>query len=229
VNETARYEWMTCRARADRWKEEKELLQEEMRRVVVFLDWKSRTWSEKVGVRVDSCAPDIQHGVDAYARKQAYVCREIAISFASQWLPYLKSCGYETKWSENLSWVSQALSRNTKLPRWFRPIPADTPQVLLATNSPPAGSKEGSGITQGDPDHSAATNQGGGHEEHEHGEHHNQIDDYDGFSNEEGGSGDEYEGYSEDSDEASADYEGWEDNAETNDEPGFEYDDVYMS
>jgi hypothetical protein len=31
VNETIRHEWMTCRARADRWKEESELLQEEMR------------------------------------------------------------------------------------------------------------------------------------------------------------------------------------------------------
>ena len=31
VNETVRHEWMTCRARADRWKEESSLLQEEMR------------------------------------------------------------------------------------------------------------------------------------------------------------------------------------------------------
>ena len=45
INETTRHEWMTCRARADRWKEEEELLQEEMRRVVVYLDWESRSWS----------------------------------------------------------------------------------------------------------------------------------------------------------------------------------------
>ena len=38
MNETARFEWMTCRARADRWKEEEELLQEEMRRVLVYLE-----------------------------------------------------------------------------------------------------------------------------------------------------------------------------------------------
>ena len=30
VNETAHHEWMTCRARADRWMEEEEMLQEEM-------------------------------------------------------------------------------------------------------------------------------------------------------------------------------------------------------
>ena len=81
VNETVRHEWMTCRARADRWIEEEELLQEEMRRVVVFLEWKSRAWSEKVGVREGSCTPDIQRGVDAYARKQANIYREIATSF----------------------------------------------------------------------------------------------------------------------------------------------------
>lgn len=226
LNETARYEWMTCRARADRWKEEEELLQEEMRRVVVYLEWKSCTWSEKVGIRADFCAPDIQRGVDAYARKQAYIHREISISFASQWVPYLKSCGYETKWSEDLPWISQALSRNTKLPRWLSSIPSNTPSTLPAADSAPDGFTEGPGITQDNQDPHTTQTEDDSCKEPKHGEH--STEDHKGFDDEEGDSDDEYEGYNEGSDEEDSD-KGYDGNAETNDGPGFEYDDEYMS
>ena len=225
VNETARYEWMTCRARADRWKEEEELLQEEMRRVVVYLDWKSRMWSEKVGNRVGSCPPDIQHGADAYARKQAYLHREIAISFAGQWLPCLKSCGYETRWSENLPWVSQALSRSAKLPRWFPSIPEDTPSVALATDQPPADSTQRPEMMRDVSDPHTTQSRSGSNKGRENGEY---TEDYEGSDNGEEVFDNEYEGYDEDSDEESPDDEGY-DNAETNGELGFEYDDAYMS
>jgi hypothetical protein len=137
VNETARHEWMTCRARADRWMEEEELLQEEMRRVIVYLEWKSRTWSEKVGARAGSCSPDIQHGVDAYARKQASIHHDIAMSFAGQWLPYLDAYGFDTKWATEFPWASQILSRKTKLPKRFAVTPEDPPRVLSTTEDPP--------------------------------------------------------------------------------------------
>ena len=39
VNQDIRAEWAQCRACADRWEEEVILLQEEMRRVVQFLEW----------------------------------------------------------------------------------------------------------------------------------------------------------------------------------------------
>ena len=113
VNETARHEWMTCRARADRWVEEKKLVQEEMRRVIVYLEWKSDSWSQKVGSRMDSCTPDIQRGVDAYARKQAHIHREIAIAFAGQWLPYLEGCDLDTDWATTFPWASQILADKT--------------------------------------------------------------------------------------------------------------------
>lgn len=47
VNEVLHVEWMTCFARLERWTEEVELLQEEMWRVVVFLEWKSVDWLAK--------------------------------------------------------------------------------------------------------------------------------------------------------------------------------------
>ena len=219
VNETARFEWTTCRARADRWKEEEELLQEEMRRVAVYLEWKSNSWSERVGARVDSCTPDIQHGVDAYARKQAHIHRELAISFASQWLPFLKSCGYETKWTEDLPWVSQALSRNTKLPKWFPSVPADTPPA-----PPPTGSTKRRGMAQDIP---TTKSKDCSHKEREHGENSNGDDR--GLSDEEGGSDDEYEASDGDSDGQGPNEQGCDDSADPNDEPNFEYDDEYMS
>jgi len=106
VNETIRHEWMTCRARADRWREESDLLQEEMRRVIVFLEWKSDSWGEKVGSRLGSIAADIQHGVDSYARKQASVYHELAVSLANQWLPSLHALGLDIAWAEAYPWAA---------------------------------------------------------------------------------------------------------------------------
>ncbi|KAF9642796.1 hypothetical protein BDM02DRAFT_3073656, partial [Thelephora ganbajun] len=44
VNEVLCVEWTTSFARLERWTEEVELLQEEMWRVVMFLEWKSTDW-----------------------------------------------------------------------------------------------------------------------------------------------------------------------------------------
>ncbi|KAJ7885141.1 hypothetical protein B0H14DRAFT_2564086 [Mycena olivaceomarginata] len=42
-----RIEWTKARARADRWREELILLEEEMRRVLEFCGWKARWWDER--------------------------------------------------------------------------------------------------------------------------------------------------------------------------------------
>ena len=106
VNETIRHEWMTCRARADRWTEELDLLQEEMRRTVAFLEWKSSSWGEGVGSRSGSVTADIQCGIDAYALKQASVYHELAVSLASQWLPHLLTLGLDTSWTKAYPWAA---------------------------------------------------------------------------------------------------------------------------
>ncbi|KAF9784125.1 hypothetical protein BJ322DRAFT_1109984 [Thelephora terrestris] len=108
VNETVRHEWMTCRARADRWTEEADLLQEEMRRVVAFLEWKSTWWSNKVGSRLGSTAPDIQHGIDGYARKQANTYHKLAISLTKKWIPHLLALELDVSWAKTYP----------GLPRW---------------------------------------------------------------------------------------------------------------
>ena len=70
VNDEMRVEWTTSLARMERWAEEVELLQEEMRRTVTFLEWKSLDWMAKRWERLDLVTSDIQSGLDAYARKQ---------------------------------------------------------------------------------------------------------------------------------------------------------------
>jgi hypothetical protein len=219
VNETARHEWMTCRARADRWTEEEELLQEEMRRVIAYLEWKSRAWSEKVGTRTGSCTPDIQRGADAYARKQANIHHEIAVSFASQWLPYLKTYSLDTKWAAGFPWASEITSRKVNLPKQFSPPATDgattAPPRTLPVVEPSLPDAEGSGTppcTLPAAESSPPSTEGLGI---------GQEQEYPGSDEE--GSDDEDEDYSDDEGEGS------DDGAETNDDLGFEYDDEYMS
>lgn len=110
VNETVRYEWMTSRARADRWKEESVLLQEEMRRVVAFLEWKSMWWSEQVGSRMGSITADVQHGVDAYARRQANTYHNLATSLVNKWVPQLIALNLSISWVKSYPWALKIIS-----------------------------------------------------------------------------------------------------------------------
>ena len=233
VNETARHEWMTCRARADRWMEEEDLLQEEMRRVLTYLVWKSCAWSKRVGVRAGFCTPDVQHGVDAYALKQADVHRGLAVSFAGQWLPYLAAWGFTTKWAAKLLWVSQ-VPLDTKLPKRFS-VPASVPPASSNADSSPG--TEGPGKGQEHPDvcetrrededlcgersnHEVAGRREGGSDPsgggQESGE--NESDDEENESDdEERESDDESEGYCDEGEDSD------------DDGLGFEYDDEYMA
>ena len=99
VNELLRVEWTTSFARLERWSEEVELLQEEMRRVVAFLEWKAEDWLAKVGARGANITFDVRSGLDAYARKQAAVYRDLAISFVKLWRPTLVSYKLKHSWA----------------------------------------------------------------------------------------------------------------------------------
>ena len=134
VNNTVRHEWMTCRARADRWREESDLLQEEMRRVIAFLEWKSRSWAGNVGSRSGFITADIQHGIDGYARKQASIYHDLAVSLASQWLPHLLALGLDISWKENYPWAANI-----------------TPPAAPPVGDPPASSDAHGKPLSGDP------------------------------------------------------------------------------
>jgi hypothetical protein len=81
-------EWSKAYARQARWKEEVMLLKEEMRRVLVYLKWKSEDWSRKgddnLTASLATC-PFLLEGLHAYAYRQAGVFRDIHNHFLGIW------------------------------------------------------------------------------------------------------------------------------------------------
>ncbi|KAF8194573.1 hypothetical protein BJ912DRAFT_1030927 [Pholiota molesta] len=77
LHESLRIEWCKSRARRDRWVEEVQLIQEERRRILEFLDYRANEWLQRAqgdhswmlpGVQLDQIAIN---GRLAYARRQA--------------------------------------------------------------------------------------------------------------------------------------------------------------
>ena len=62
---------MKTRARARRWHEEVQLLQEEMRRVLVFFEWKATWWRDLECQRHAGLSTTLCVGLAACAEKQA--------------------------------------------------------------------------------------------------------------------------------------------------------------
>ena len=82
----------------ERWVEEVELLQEEMQRVVTYLEWKSGQWMGKQDARSTTAASSIQSRLQVYARKQARIYHDLAVAFLKLWCPMLVSYGLKHTW-----------------------------------------------------------------------------------------------------------------------------------
>jgi hypothetical protein len=67
-----------------RWAEEVDLLQEEMRRVVQFLEWDAQRW-DNWGEGNALQDTDKREGLTAYAKRQGVLRRMLAKSFESSW------------------------------------------------------------------------------------------------------------------------------------------------
>ena len=93
-----RCEWAKSKARAARWAEEVQLLVEEMRRVIAYLDWKAKWWREQGDARLGELEADIADGVSAYAAKQAHIYTSMARSFAATWYHVLLANGLPIEW-----------------------------------------------------------------------------------------------------------------------------------
>ena len=94
-----RVEWAQCAARVDRWEEEVVLLQEEMRRVVHFLEWRSTDWFMKAGSRMSTVTPVVLTGLSAYVNKQGLVYHNLAIWFSQRWHSTLVSLSLPVAWT----------------------------------------------------------------------------------------------------------------------------------
>ncbi|KIK42376.1 hypothetical protein CY34DRAFT_83691, partial [Suillus luteus UH-Slu-Lm8-n1] len=87
VQDGLRLEWCKARARVMRWKEEIELLREEMRRVLQFLRWHAHWWVNMAYLR--ALEGTEREGVIAYATRQANIRRDIAAKFELSWAQHL--------------------------------------------------------------------------------------------------------------------------------------------
>jgi hypothetical protein len=95
-NENMKVEWVKARARMMRWKEELLIVQEEMRRVLTYHQWKAAWWRDRSFLHSD---PAIASGMSGYAQKQAAICINMAEQCAVYWLPHLKN-------DSTVSWAS---------------------------------------------------------------------------------------------------------------------------
>ncbi|EIW81450.1 hypothetical protein CONPUDRAFT_55555, partial [Coniophora puteana RWD-64-598 SS2] len=88
LQDELRVEWCKARARAHRWSEEKELLREEMHRVLRFLEWQATWWEERVEQSLansNSILDADSEGLAAYGYWQAALRRSIAANFSCLW------------------------------------------------------------------------------------------------------------------------------------------------
>ena len=84
TDDILRSEWAKSRARANRCKEEVLLLREEMRRVSVFLEWKSNWWLQRQELR-KGLSRDLDEGMRAFAMGQADLQQRLAAHFREIW------------------------------------------------------------------------------------------------------------------------------------------------
>jgi hypothetical protein len=99
-NESMRVEWAKAKARMTRWTEEELIVQEEMRRVICYQEWKAAWWREQGSMRNEGDA-GILSGVAGYANKQASICERLAVKCALRWLPQLKMKGVTPDWASD--------------------------------------------------------------------------------------------------------------------------------
>ncbi|KAI0037388.1 hypothetical protein FA95DRAFT_1464686, partial [Auriscalpium vulgare] len=79
-----RVNWVTAKARVDRWQEEIAHLQEEMLRAVRFMFTRAAQWRALINQCSDA-RTDVENGLCAYAYHQADQFDEMARSFVSTW------------------------------------------------------------------------------------------------------------------------------------------------
>ncbi|TFY58982.1 hypothetical protein EVJ58_g6062 [Rhodofomes roseus] len=84
LHEALRIEWCKTRARAKRWSEEVELLQEEMRRVQAYHQWKADEWLKKTNP-LPMLPADYHEGLSAYAQRQAEVRTSMRLFCQRAW------------------------------------------------------------------------------------------------------------------------------------------------
>ncbi|KAJ7670787.1 hypothetical protein DFH06DRAFT_1320708 [Mycena polygramma] len=84
MNEAVRIEWAKIRARSHRWREEVDLLEEEMARVGRYLRWRSTWWTQRVDGRMLPAGAQLE-GETLYALRQAATFAALEERYAKEW------------------------------------------------------------------------------------------------------------------------------------------------
>ncbi|KAG5649732.1 hypothetical protein H0H81_002261 [Sphagnurus paluster] len=87
LNDALRIKWCCACARCMRWEEELELLEEEMRHILVFLSWKADWWDGRVARRLDMDAAT-QEGLSSYVCRQVSIQHALRHQFEELWLQF---------------------------------------------------------------------------------------------------------------------------------------------
>jgi hypothetical protein len=77
-------EWLKARARKNRWTKEVDLLREEMRRVLRFLEWRAEWWESRL-TKWEGLDTAVVDGLSAYALRQAALHKSISTAFMGKW------------------------------------------------------------------------------------------------------------------------------------------------
>ncbi|TDL14398.1 hypothetical protein BD410DRAFT_734138 [Rickenella mellea] len=88
LKDTVRVEWAKVRARALRYGEEVDLVQEEMRRTLKWLLVQSEAWIARGTLDTSNgreVSSHVQDGLTAYAHRQAAMYRALGVKFAKMW------------------------------------------------------------------------------------------------------------------------------------------------
>ncbi|TRM57974.1 hypothetical protein BD626DRAFT_411071, partial [Schizophyllum amplum] len=84
IHDAVRVEWAKARARSERWREEVDILKEEMRRVLRFLQWRVGWWKTRAAFQAD-VDPAGRAGIQAYAQRQAHLMQQLQTAFHATW------------------------------------------------------------------------------------------------------------------------------------------------
>ncbi len=97
-DDSMRAEWAKTKARRDRWAEEYQLIQEEMKRTVVYSEWKAKWWRTQVAWRTVTDQA-LSQALCAYAERQADMWERLASSCIEMWVPLLEKNGADVLWA----------------------------------------------------------------------------------------------------------------------------------
>lgn len=138
ATDSLRVEWAKSRARSKRWKEEKVVVPEEMRRTLATLLYEEAVWTSRM------CAwkvadPQLQEGLVAYATSQTNIRRAMQATFRAVCLPTaLKAGGGRT-----VEWLPRPGVPQLSPDAPETPEVPDAPEVPEALEAPDAEERAG--------------------------------------------------------------------------------------